>query len=326
MQPVHSKHPHCLNCEYIFADADNYCPNCGQKNHEIKIPLSHLLHEFVEGIFHFDSKSLHSITNLLFRPGQLSKEFIDGKRVKYVPPIRFYIFISFIFFLLISVTAGNFFKSSSSKKGTATGISIAFFSTDSKISDAEKAQFSPAQLDSLEDVRLKLSSRELVGLDDTAIAKAMQERRIPQTKTNLYLAHQLAKIGNNENGEFAHLVVKSISYAMFILMPLYALILYLFYRKRTGYFIETMIISIHVHCFIFLLFAIIIVITRAFGTPYFFLLGLLLSLFYTYKAYRHIFAQHWFLTAVKTTAIALIYGFVTLFGMLVTMMLSVMIF
>jgi hypothetical protein len=105
----------CSNCGYKFKDADNYCPKCGQKNHEIKIPLKHLIEEFLESSLHLDTKIFNTIKLLLFSPGQLSKDYNDGKRVKYISPVRLYVIISFLFFLIINLyTPKDTFQTSNS--------------------------------------------------------------------------------------------------------------------------------------------------------------------------------------------------------------------
>ena len=106
MKKFINKLPACSNCGYEFKDEDNYCPSCGQKNNELKIPFRHLMIEFAENALDLDSKAFITIKNLLFKPGFLSLEFKHGKRVKYLPPIRLYFIISFIFFLLLNFFSG----------------------------------------------------------------------------------------------------------------------------------------------------------------------------------------------------------------------------
>jgi hypothetical protein len=81
----------------------HFCPKCGQKNDEIKVPIAHLLEELVESIWHFDSKFWSTLIAIVTRPGRITADFLDGKRAKYVPPIRLYIFTAFIFFFVLSL-------------------------------------------------------------------------------------------------------------------------------------------------------------------------------------------------------------------------------
>ena len=97
----HPAHP-CLNCATSLEAGWEYCPACGQKNEELRLPLKHILEEVAEGIWHFDSKLWATVKAIATRPGKITAEFLDGHRVRYVPPIRLYVFVSFVFFLLLS--------------------------------------------------------------------------------------------------------------------------------------------------------------------------------------------------------------------------------
>jgi hypothetical protein len=92
------KEKDCLNCGATVIGP--YCHNCGQENIEPKESFWHLILHFFNDITHFDGKFFTTLRILLFRPGFLSKEYMSGKRVSYLNPIRMYLFTSFIFFLV----------------------------------------------------------------------------------------------------------------------------------------------------------------------------------------------------------------------------------
>ncbi|MBL4594492.1 MAG: DUF3667 domain-containing protein [Flavobacteriales bacterium] len=92
----------CKNCNEELSGQEKFCANCGQKNID-KLTLKYILSQFVEDIFNVDSKVFKTLKFLTIKPGLLTKEYIEGKRVQYVPPIRLYIVLSVIFFFLISV-------------------------------------------------------------------------------------------------------------------------------------------------------------------------------------------------------------------------------
>lgn len=101
MSKIFRKSDACLNCNTPLRPEDNYCPNCGQKNTTHLIPVRHILLETFEDFFHFDTKLWNTIKTTFSRPGKITVEYLEGKRARYVPPVKFYIFISFIFFLLL---------------------------------------------------------------------------------------------------------------------------------------------------------------------------------------------------------------------------------
>ena len=98
MSRVRRKSSSCYNCETPLLNGENYCPNCGQENNSKQASTRQLLMDFVDTYLSFDSKLFMTIRPLLFKPGQLTKEYLDGKRAKYVPPIRLLIFLSFFYF------------------------------------------------------------------------------------------------------------------------------------------------------------------------------------------------------------------------------------
>ena len=91
------KEKNCLNCNAEVQG--RYCHLCGQENVEPKETFAHLVTHFVYDITHFDGKFFSSVKSLLFKPGFLSLEYIRGKRLSYLNPIKMYVFISAIFFL-----------------------------------------------------------------------------------------------------------------------------------------------------------------------------------------------------------------------------------
>lgn len=92
------KEKDCLNCGTIVHG--RYCHVCGQENIEPEETFGSVAKEFVYDIFHFDSKFFDTLKYLLFRPGFISKEYVQGKRARYLNPIRIYLFTSAFFFLV----------------------------------------------------------------------------------------------------------------------------------------------------------------------------------------------------------------------------------
>lgn len=91
----------CHNCHTILRPEDNFCPNCGQENHDLKVPIGHLLFEVVEGFTHLDTKLYNTLRAIFLFPGKITKDFLEGRRGRYVPPIRLYFLASFLFFLML---------------------------------------------------------------------------------------------------------------------------------------------------------------------------------------------------------------------------------
>lgn len=95
----------CENCKAPVEGA--FCSQCGQEvESTLKYFWTVLLH-ILDDIFSFDSRASRTLTPLMFKPGFLTNEYIAGKRVHYVPPLRLYLFISIIFFLSVKLLTGD---------------------------------------------------------------------------------------------------------------------------------------------------------------------------------------------------------------------------
>lgn len=92
------KEKDCLNCGAIVQG--RFCQVCGQENIVTKQSFWSLAQHFVYDIFHFDGKFFHTLKYLLIRPGKVPREYINGKRMHFLDPIRMYLFTSAVFFLV----------------------------------------------------------------------------------------------------------------------------------------------------------------------------------------------------------------------------------
>lgn len=91
----------CANCGTQLTGA--FCHACGQSAH-IHRSLLHMLEEALHGILHFDTKAWRTIPALIFRPGHLTKQYIEGKRTSFVSPLALFLFLIFLMFFIFSYT------------------------------------------------------------------------------------------------------------------------------------------------------------------------------------------------------------------------------
>lgn len=90
------------------AIAGNFCQTCGEKKldrHDFS--FKHVIEEAFEGFTHFDNKFFRTAYLLLFKPGQLSVDFFNGKKVPYMRPFQMFVICNILFFLLAGKV--NFF-------------------------------------------------------------------------------------------------------------------------------------------------------------------------------------------------------------------------
>jgi hypothetical protein len=118
-QDSHPKAEHqtiCANCATPLTGA--FCHGCGQKAHVHRSVL-HLGEEFLHGILHFDTKAWRTLPMLVFKPGQLTRRYLDGQRTRYVSPLALFLFMMFFMFFVGSYTNGGVGKSDKVRVGIA---------------------------------------------------------------------------------------------------------------------------------------------------------------------------------------------------------------
>jgi hypothetical protein len=99
MSGHYRKEKNCLNCGHLVEE--HYCSHCGQPNLELKEPFWHFIGHSIGHYFHFDSKFFHTLVPLLTKPGQITLDYLAGKRARYIHPVSLYIFVSIVYFIIV---------------------------------------------------------------------------------------------------------------------------------------------------------------------------------------------------------------------------------
>jgi len=102
MSGHYRKEKNCLNCGHHVEE--HYCSHCGQPNLELKEPFWHFIGHSIGHYFHFDSKFFQTLVPLLTKPGQLTLDYLAGKRARYIHPVSLYIFVSVVYFIIVPHT------------------------------------------------------------------------------------------------------------------------------------------------------------------------------------------------------------------------------
>ena len=96
----------CPNCGTVLTAQQAFCPTCGQQNHTLRLGFFHFIEELLEGLFHFDGKFFGTVRALFWAmPGRMTSDFLAGKRVRFVSPVRLYVFVSIFFFFMLNRSA-----------------------------------------------------------------------------------------------------------------------------------------------------------------------------------------------------------------------------
>ena len=94
----------CLNCGAALAGP--FCHECGQHAH-VHRTLSSFFHDFLHGVLHFEGKIWRTLPLLVWKPGELTRRYIDGQRARFVSPIALFLFSVFLMFGVIGLIPGG---------------------------------------------------------------------------------------------------------------------------------------------------------------------------------------------------------------------------
>ena len=97
--------PECLNCKHPLDLSDVYCSYCGQLNTTKSLAIKDFFNEFLGSIITYDSKLRYTVRDLLFRPGVITRNYVNGQRLRYANPFRFFLSVSIIFFIFQGLIA-----------------------------------------------------------------------------------------------------------------------------------------------------------------------------------------------------------------------------
>ena len=314
MKATGSKLDKCQNCDHPLEDGANFCPNCGQKALPDYLSVRYFISEFLNNYFSFDSKFVNTIKPLLFKPAFLSLEFIEGRRIRYINPVQLFIFISFLYFLVDSIFL---FKEDPEEI--------------SYVTLTEKGSKDPA--DSLAVVEDTVAiaapdsttaSRKTILLADDAIATlpdSLEEEGGSLIGDFLERSQRFNELDKAEQNERVN---KMVSYFIFLLTPVFASLLGLFFRKGKRHFLENLIFSLHIHAFYFLLAIFFMLIDRLIPGEFELFLLWVLLIAYLFVAVRKFYRYKSGATILRLLGLSILYLFIVMICFITSIIISIM--
>jgi hypothetical protein len=256
----------CLNCNYVVEN--RFCPNCGQENTDTRKTFHHLFIHFFEDLTHYENAFWKTIKNLLLKPASLTKEYLSGKRLSYLAPVRLYIFISFVTFFIIAVfpksddtnfVSGN--QTSSIKIKDKNGKEV-----DSIISNDKLTLPQMLKADEELQKKMKLTNAENnenflnfgygnVNELDSLQKYGPEEDKLSDWEYDIVKKTLIIKQKNTKAemlDKFLEQARNNLPKALFIYMPLFAFILWLFHGKKRWYYFDHGIFTLHYFSFLLL--------------------------------------------------------------------------
>ena len=219
--PATRKALYCRNCD-AYAPG-HYCPNCGQETNERLPSAREFVHEFVLHYFAAEGRLWRTLAALLLHPGRLTIEYLRGRKRQYVLPLRLYLTVSVVFFLLLRLAAGP----------AAERVSAAFHRS---LNDGHTTF-------TILDLGIGKALRKADGSFSCDLSQWLCNRiteRVVQPPGELE-----RRLFNLSTELLSHL-----STAVFLLLPLFASYLQLAYLKQT--YGEHFLFALHLHSFWFL--------------------------------------------------------------------------
>lgn len=332
----------CPNCRKPLIGP--YCAICGQPHNTHRRSLGHLIHEVVKDIASFDSRILRTGRALLIQPGELPKAFREGRTQPYVPAVRLYLFVSLLFFLFLSATgltfvqlglqaqslvythdkAGNVFKTVNGvrtpakefRSDAAGNLSLVVPGGTSVPMPNEKAdghtvtntvttRFVFFQRPGNKDVEISPDVRK--SLDH--INKEMQA----DTKDAGWFMRgfygTVTKLETDPaalNGPLTTWIPR----ILFVLLPLFALLLMLFYwhKRKEFLYVDHLVFSLTMHSFAFVVLIFAATVAQVLSGGWVAALAAIAFSVYLFVALKQFYGQNWARTALKFVGISVIYN------------------
>lgn len=213
----------CKNCETELSG--HYCSSCGQPDKHLDPSLHDLFHELTHEFLHLDGKIVSTLKLLVMRPGRLTAEFLSGRRARYIGPVRLYLTMSLLFFLVLGMSGD---KSNSKHEATGKETTEASHSTSPAEPAAESAP----------------------GAAEVQPADAVTE--IKKAAPNEIWLQKIAEKATKDPEVLRHAILTNISRVMFVIVPLFALGLKIAYRNRKRRYPSFVYFALHYHSFVFL--------------------------------------------------------------------------
>ena len=247
---------HCENCDAPLSG--RYCAQCGQAAVDYRRSFRHVIIDVLDSFLNWDSKFLATIGLLITRPWRLTNEFLAGRRVRYVHPLRLYLLASILFFFAVN----NWAKSLHLQPGKLASKDRAEIET-----ELQKEDIPPQARDQIKEA-LKLSSpaptQSAAPIEkQTSPSPAEHDQgdfgpilqmgpEKPSTPFEKWLENRAKeKMGEHGSkmGLFLVTLFNNLPYMMLCCIPLFAFVLKILYIRRRIFYIDHLVYALHIHTF-----------------------------------------------------------------------------
>src|SRR5438876_2216521 len=259
---------HCENCGAPLTG--HYCAQCGQAAVDYRRSFRHVIADVLDSFLNWDSKFFATIALLIFKPWRLTNEFLAGKRVCYVNPLRLYLLASILFFFAVNYGAKDL-RFQPGKLGPTARAELE--------ADLKKGDLPPAAREQLEAL-LQESPSPSSSPQSTSPLPATNVPSPPPPPESDKQRQEYGKIGERpfvvfdeaksttpferwiearakekmgehgtKMGLFIATLFSNLPYMMLCCIPLFAFVLKILYLRRHIFYIDHLIYALHIHTF-----------------------------------------------------------------------------
>lgn len=314
----------CLNCDQPMQG--EFCGRCGQQEREVRRPVIYFLQELLRVAFELDGRAYRTLYTLLTRPGYLTQEYFDGRRVKYTPPLRLFLVVSIGFFLIVSVVNTLQSMQSAVEEAAAADTAAVVTEAGEDAESSDELEMTDEQFEeNFGNVIDFFATLELSFLSPETNS-ALQVAVSSQLRTNL------REIVDDPQDFFSG-SLEYITFFILLMMPILALIQQIFWVLSRRYFVEHLVLTVHNHTFIILMIFVAMILGLIDGLEVPILssvadglgaIAVLWIMIYLYLSLKRFFQVGWFVSLVLFAMTSAAYAVVLSMGLLAFLILLVL--
>src|SRR5436309_5118078 len=350
---------HCENCGAELVGP--HCAQCGQPAIDYRRSFRHVIVDVLDSFLNWDSKFFATLGLLIIKPWKLTNEFLAGKRVRYLPPLRLYLLASILFFFAVNYSAKGIRLQPGkiAEKHRAEVADAINNGRDEIEKELDKENLTPDARRKAEDA-LNSLSKPTPSATATASASAsatpaatispsetkqrnygavgdrpflvFDENEKSSTPFERWLeARAKEKMGEHgtKMGLFITTLFSNLPYMMLCCIPLFAFVLKILYVRRRIFYIDHLIYALHIHTFFYTAVMLIVLATMGLNRtiPGTFAGWVIAALWITFVvqiflSIRRVYRQGWFISAFKFFLGGFIYAIVLFLALAATFFIT----
>lgn len=345
----HNKQIKCLNCENGLYQKDHFCNQCGQKNKNSLVTVRELIADFILNFFNLDSRLINAFKKI-WKPAQLTLEYIQGKRKSHVNPARMFLItlilhLSSLLYIqnhygednLGGISEALYIQQDRSKMLTKFDTLSRKFDLqqNEKVDSIKKYLFEGVQEEGKDTIKLNLpypifekypiQLHDVVELNENELLEKYEVTGF----LDRLLIQQGVRIIKDVKGT-VNFLIGNIIWVVLLSILFLIIVMKLLYIRRSFYLIEHLVFQFHTHSFYFIILTLAFIFDFLRGIdengPELFLFGFFLCSVYYFIGLKRYYKQGWFKTFVKFIFLNLAHIFVITICLILVALISVFLF